>query len=771
MLKSLKKLDWDHILSLLDKFLYSDFSKELCRNLTPVFSYEEAIKAQEKTQFIWSLLEKGAKLELYPLKSLRNLFDKASKRGFFLPVELAEIKKWLITIKRLIPHLEKSSFVSFKNLYEELKDIDFYLDKILDWEKAEIKDRASYNLFVIRKKLKEAKELLFSKLERIKDSLYKKGYLQENLFTQREGRYVVPVKAEYKNKVKGILHEVSQSGATVFIEPASIIEISNEIENLKHIEQREVVKILKEVSNEIFSFSSSFFDLESVYADFEITFAKANLGRIYRGKFPSLKKGGTIKILSGVHPLLIFKKQEKSLKKIVYNDFIVEGGLLISGPNLGGKTVSLKTIGILTLMGQSGFPIPVEEAEIPVFSKVFIDLGDDQDLIEGESSFSSHLKSLKEILDKADENSLVLLDEPGKGTNPEEGVALIAAIVNELLKRKTKVVVTTHSQFLKTLALKMENLNIATMEYNIDTKEPTYKLIYNVWGESLAFDLAKKLGFPEKILNEAVGYLKNKEYWEWYQIIEEERKKIKELENELYKKLSEVEIKEKKLEEEKDRLKNWYHKKIEELLTFWNEEFKKAIENIKQTKGSLKKASREFESFVNKFLESSVIKEDKEIKEGDTVFVLPFKREGEVLKIKDKVVEVKIGDFKIEVPKGSITKKDLERGSLDYRFLKLKNNLKPEGYKNFYEKISKKEILKLIGLTVEEALEEVERALNEAFLKGVQKIYLVHGHGTGKLRESIREYLRNHPLVKNFQFADPMEGGRGVTIVYLEEKN
>jgi DNA mismatch repair protein MutS2 len=761
--KSLNKLDWSRILNYLNNFLYSDFSKERCQNLVPLFSYEEAVKAQEKTKFIWDLLEKGKKLELNPLKSLKSLFERASKRGFFLPIELSEIKKWFLTLEKLIPYLENSPFSNLKTLYEEIKEIDLYLDRVLDWEKGEIKDKASYNLFIIRKKLKEAKEILFTKLEKIRENLFKKGYLQENLFTQKEGRYVLPVKVEYKNKVKGILHGVSQSGATVFIEPASIISLSNEIENLRRIEQREVVKILREVSQEIFSRSQSFFNLEDIYADFEIAFAKASLGKTYKGKFPLLKKEGLIKICSGIHPLLLLKENSS---KVVYNDFIIEKGLLISGPNLGGKTVSLKTIGILILMGQSGFPIPVEAAEFPLFSKIFVDLGDDQDIIEGESSFSSHLKNLKEILDNADENTLVLLDEPGKGTNPEEGIALVAAIINEILKRKTKVVVTTHSQFLKTLGLKMKDLKLATMEYDSETKEPTYKIRYNVLGESLAFDLAKKLGFSENILSEAIGYLKNKEYWEWYKIIEKERKKLKELEEELNLKLKNLESKEKELEEKKKELKSLYEKKIEELISIWNEEFQKMIKNIKKESISYKKAIKNFEEFVNKFLKSST--REEEIKEGDKVLVLPFKREGEVLKVKDKLVEVKLGNFRIEVPKGNIIKDYSEIKPPSFKYYKPKDL---ENFQKSHEKIEKKEILKLLGLTVEEALEEIEKTLNKAFLEGIPKVYLVHGHGTGRLKENIKEYLKNHPLVKNFKFADLMEGGTGVTIVYLEEKN
>ena len=506
----LKKLDWNKLLTYLEKFTYSEFSKELCRGLTPEFSYKKVLSLQEKTRFLWNLLEKGQKIELPSLKSLNSLFEKAYKRGLFLPIDLIELKKWFLILKKLVPLVKDSVFHSLTILYEEIAYLESQLDRVLDYERGEIRDKASYNLFVIRKRIKEAQELLFSKLKKIREHFYKKGYLQENLFTQREGRYVLPVKIEYKNKVKGILHEVSQSGATAFIEPVGIIALSNEIEELKYKEQREIAKILKELSAEFFTKSYEFSQIEELYADFEISLAKAKLGRTYRGVFPELKEKGILKIFSGIHPLLILKDREETSNKPVYNDFIVEEGLLISGPNLGGKTVSLKTIGLLTLMAQSGFLIPAKFAEIPVFSKIFVDMGDDQDILQGESSFSSHLKSLKEILDKADSQSLVLLDEPGKGTNPEEGVALVAAIIEELLNRNSKIVITTHSQFLKTLALKIKKIKIATMEYDLQTREPTHRLVYGVWGESLAFDLAKRIGFPEKVLKGLLNILKIK---------------------------------------------------------------------------------------------------------------------------------------------------------------------------------------------------------------------------------------------------------------------
>ncbi len=750
--KSLEKLDWDKFLNYLEKFLFSNFSKEASKTLKPAFSFEEALLIQKKSKFIYKLLEKEKKIELIPLKSLQELFNKALKRGLFLPIELEEIKKWFINLKKLSPLLKDSPFEELLSNYEEIKDLEKILDKNLDYEEAKVKDKASYNLFMIRKKLKEAQELLFSKLEKLKNFYYQKGYLQENLFTHREGRYVLPIKREYKNKIKGILHEVSQSGATVFIEPTSIISLNNEIEDLRFEEQREITRILKEISSEIFIKYSNFLNLEKIYQDFEITLSKVKLGKLYKGIFPILKREGPIKLLFSAHPLLILQKSEEKIKKVIYNNFIIEKGLVISGPNLGGKTVALKTIGILVFMAQSGFPIPAKEAEIPVFSQIFADFENEQSIIEGESSFSSHLKNLKKILEKADSKTLILLDEPGKGTDPEEGSALIAVIIKELIKKKAKVILTTHSPILKNLPFKIKELQLATMGYDLDTKEPNYKLTYGIWGESLAFDLAKRMGFPEDLLLEAINYLQNKINWEFYKSLEEEKQKLKIKEQELTSKLNQLEEKKQELEKEKQRL-----------IHFWNEEFKKLLEKIKSEGINYKKALSSYHKFFEKIQKDTFIKQ-ADFKEGDKVWILPFRSEGEILKIKDNLVEVKIGKFKAEVPKENITKKVLS-------YMNSSILSKREKVQDINKINRDKETLNLIGLTVEEALKEVEKLINNAFLEGIKKIYLIHGHGTGKLKRNIWQYLNKHPLVRSFEFANIWEGGSGVTIAYLEEKN
>jgi len=762
--ESFKRLDWDSILQELSRHITSDFVLEYGEFFSPCFDYKSVIESQKKVKFFWELIEKGASPEFKSLTALSKIFKKAFKRGLFLPVELKYLKDWFVQGRKFLKIFEGSElFKEFTEVLREVLEVESSLDGIFDYSREDVKDRASYTLYVIRRKIREAEDLLFSKLEKIREHFSKKGYLQEDLITQRNGRYVLPVKVEFKNKVRGILHEVSQSGATAFIEPVGIIGISNELEELKYKEQREVSRILREFSLELFDRVSQFMRLERLYAEVEASFAKAEFGRSYRGVFPRFSQEKGIKLIKGFHPLLFFESKAKGLP-LVTNDFFVERGLLITGPNLGGKTVSLKTVGIAVLLAQLGCPVPAKEAELEVFKKVFVDLGDEQSIVEGESSFSSHLKNLKNILEEADEHSLVLLDEPGKGTNPEEGAALVGAIIEELVQRRAKLVVTTHSQFLKSLSLKLKGLKIATMEFDQQKKAPTYRLIYGVWGESFALELARNIGFPERVLNRAREYLKTKEYWEWYKLLEEERKRVKELKTQLEAKEKELKEGFKALEKERETLRKEYYENLEKKLSSWDKEFRKFLSELETQRFSFKpkRLVEKFDAFVDQVLKDIDKPREEELKEGDEVEVISLKTRGKVLKIKGDVAEVLIGNLKTEIPLKGLKK--LESGEKKRKDLK-------SGVKVKAETELKDIRIKLLGLSVDEAIPEVEKAINRAFLSGIKKVYLVHGHGTGRLRDAIRSYLSSHPLVKRFEFAEDFEGGRGVTVAYLEEKN
>ncbi len=763
MEKSLQKLEWYRFLEYLYPYLSSELAKSLYKKIRPPFDFKKAVALQQQTLYVWNFIEKGEKIDLPALKSLELLFSKAKRRGLFLIGELLEIKLWLKTLRKISSIIESFPYSKLYQIYKEISFLEDELDKIVDYEKQEIKDRASYKLYTLRKKIRELKEFLRERIEKLKDFYFKKGYLQEALVMQREGRYVLPVKQEYKNKIKGILHEVSQSGATVFIEPASIISLTNELEELLAEEEKEINKILKEISLLFFEFEREFMRVEEEFLEFEIAVARAKLGREYRGIFPELKEKGTFWVEKGVHPLLYFKKQSNPEIPLVYNDFILKQGLLITGPNLGGKTVSLKTIGILSLMAQSGFLLPARKASIPIFSKVFVDLGDEQDIFEGESSFSSHLKNLLNILKEADENSLVLLDEPGKGTSPEEGSVLAGAVITEMIEKKSRIVVTTHSQFLKNLALKLKEIEVATVEFDRESGEPLYTLRYGICGSSSAIMLAKRLGFPERVLKKAINFLENREYWNWQEELEKRLERVKHLEKEYEKKMELLSNREKELEKKEKELEKMYYGMVENEIKKMKEEFDKLLDELRKKKEGYKKAREEFSRFVDRSLRGGLFKEEK-IKEGDEVWVIPLQRSGKVLKIKEKNIEVLVGGIKTEISKEKVIKTRLKEESI-LNIKKTGEILKKESFQK------NRENLMLRGLTVEDALLEVEKAINECFLKGIKKIYLIHGHGSGKLRSAIREYLKGHPLVEKFEPAAPHEGGNGVTIAFISSRN
>ncbi len=763
MALTLEKLDWYKLLNHLSKFLFSEKAKEELKSLAPPYNESQARALQKETLFILELFKKKVEFSFPELNSIEKLFSKQKKRGFFLPAELARFKPWFSSVRMLIPYLENSPFLRLKELFSEVAFLEERLEEVINCETAEVRDRASFQLYAIRRRIREVQENLWKRLEAVKDRLFKKGYLREGIITQRAERYVLPVKIEYKNKVRGILHEVSSSGATAFIEPAEIISLANDLEELKWQEEREVVKILRELTAEFEEWEFFLLEMEKELVRFEFALARAELGRKYNGTVPVLKNG-EICFKAAVHPLLYLTYKENKGRRPVANDFFVKKGLLISGPNLGGKTVSLKTIGLLSLMAQSGFLLPAEKAEVPVFNKVFVDLGDEQDLLEGESSFSSHLKNLKEILEKADENSLVLLDEPGKGTNPEEGSALVAGLVSVLLERGSKVVITTHSQQLKLFAAKLSSLELASMEYDTERLEPLYKLSYGRWGESFAFELARKIGLSEEVLKRAEAFLKDKEYWQLTRVIARERESLKKQEKALKELEEALKKKEKELLSAKEELEKEKKEKVRELIEEYREKMSKVLKQA-QTSGKSEKKLRERLSQLSKELSEKMFleetsQEESSLKEGDWVFIPSLGMQGEIVKIKGRVCEVKVGNLKLEVEKEKI--KRVERAKPTK---KSQSTLKIPYSERIFEKESTR--IELLGLSVEEAISEVEKALNKAFLEGKRKVLLVHGHGSGKLREAIRQHLTNHPLVERFEYAPPHEGGRGVTVVYM----
>ncbi|MFN3504881.1 MAG: MutS-related protein, partial [Caldimicrobium sp.] len=490
--------------------------------------------------------------------------------------------------------------------------------------------------------------------------------------------------------------------------------------------------------------------------DLDLALAKVKFGRTYRGIFPEILSQGSIFIKEGFHPLLYFKALEEAKNFPIANNFSFKKALLITGPNFGGKTVSLKTIGLLVFMALNGFLLPAKAAQIPLFHKILVDLGDEQNLLEGESSFSSHLKNLKRLYEEVDEKTLVLLDEPGRGTNFEEGSALVLGCIERFLERGAKVVVTTHSPLLKAYALEDKRFEIAMVK--------NYKLLYGYLGESQALELAQKIGFDKEIIEKAKKFLKDKSFYDYYEKYLEEAQKLEALRREWELKVEELEKERKELMEFKRNLIKKYAEKWEELQKDWYSQFKHFLENIKETKDT--KAHKAFTKFLeNKFY--PFLEKGDAFQRGERVFIANLNKEGIIYKLKEKSAEVIVGQIKIEIPLHQIQKINNSLSKSNYTKASFKTPLiNPYGKLNI-----SKEKINLIGENIESALNLLEKKLNICFLQGIRRLLIVHGHGSGKLRSAIREYLKNHPLVEALQEAPMEEGGNGATLVYLCERN
>lgn len=752
-------LDWDQLKNRLLPYLKTEKAKEGLRVLDPSFELEKAGLFQEKTLFIWQQIEKGSPIELPTLPSLEELFHKSSKRGFFLPKEILNLALWIETALKLKEPLENSPFSELKDYLPPLEELYQKIKEIFDLHSGEIQNHASYQLFLLRKKKRELEEEIISKIERLKEYYWKKGYLQEELYLQKEGRYVLPVKPEFKNKVRGALRGLSQSGATVFIEPLSIIELANELEEILWKEEKEILRILKEVSGEIFLLEEELKKVEEIVADFDLAIAKAMLGRLYRGVFPEIVREGELFLEEAFHPLLFFRALEKGDPYPVKNNYYLEKALLITGPNLGGKTVTLKTIGISVIMALNGFLVPAKKALIPFFSKILVDLGDEQDLWEGESSFSSHLKNLKRILESSDKETLVLLDEPGRGTNPEEGGALIWAIIEKLLEKGARLVLTTHSHLLKSLASQRKEFQFAKVDFDRKNFTPTYKLIYGYLGDSHAFELAKKIGLEEDLLERAKEFLQNKDFYELEEKYSKEIEALEALKLTLEKKLKDVEREKEALQKTKEDLKKRFEEEIRSWQKKWQEEFHKFLNSLPRDL-SQKRAVKKFQDFLEKSLPSSL---EETFREGEKVYVESFKCEGIILKLGPKKAEILSGNLKLEVPIRDLRK--VSEKSFSFEVNKRRDLFREESLDSSQESIN------LLGEDVETAINLLEKKINECFMKGKRILLVIHGHGTGKLRSALRNYLYGHPLVEGIEEASPKEGGSGATKVYLARKS
>lgn len=790
--KSLRVLEYEKIINKLKEQCITFLGKNLSDNLSP---NTDLIKIQEmldETEEAYKMILRIGRPPLSEIEQVDDYLKRAMIGGSLTPYGLIQISRVLKVSRELKTYILsqkenlKTEFTILEELANQITVLKILEDKIGNaiLSEDEISDNASVKLRDIRRKIRAKNDSIKDKLNSILNSLSNKKYLQDNIVTIRDGRYVIPVKAENKSSVAGIVHDISSSGATTFIEPLAVVELNNEIRELEIEEQKEIERVLMELSQ----FVSQSADLikinQDTIAHLDFIFAKAKLAIDLDASKPELNKNGYLNFKKARHPLL--EGNVVPIDVYIGDEFKT---LVITGPNTGGKTVTLKTVGLLTLMGQSGLFIPASEnSNLAVFDYVAADIGDEQSIEQNLSTFSSHMKNIVQILSEVKDNSLVLFDELGAGTDPVEGAALAMAILNELRSKEIRTIATTHYSQLKIYALTTEKVKNASMEFDVETLSPTYKLLIGLPGKSNAFEISKRLGLSDNIVENAKELMskENIEFEEVLKSIDQDRKIIEsekiEIEN-LKKALKRMEkellLERKKMLDEKEKIIIEAKQNALKVLDDANKQADDLVRQIREIFFELDREKQNKITEVKKDLSSKIdrleqqiievnknvkhTKSIKKVKIGQTIKVNNINQIGTVLTLPDEKgnLDVQVGIMKINVNISELSSTDDDiindqksQKRLDKKTLTKSKNIKKE--------------LDLRGYDIENAIMEIDKYLDDAYLAGLNEVLIIHGKGTGVLREGIRSYLNKNKHVESIRYGEYNEGGDGVTVVKLK---
>lgn len=781
----LEKLEFNKIKEILSTFSCTYIGKEYCANLFPTNIKEDVKYSLKETQEAVNLISRNSCPSFYEIADISiNLKNLESNNILSIKslLELTTILKLANELKEYFnkDFIENNDYPILCNLFIDLYSNKNIIEKInlCIIDENTIDDKASKSLSSIRKKQKNLEQDIRNKLSQmIHSSTYSK-FIQDSLVTIRNDRFVIPVKEEYRSQIKGFVHDISNAGSTVFIEPISIFEMNNELNQLKIDENIEIEKILKDLSSLFYPYIEQLKMDSDLIGKLDFIFAKAKFSNSLNAITPIINDKKEINLINARHPL-IDKNKVVPISINIGNSFSV---LLITGPNTGGKTVTLKTIGILSCMACSGLNIPADEhSSIYVFDEIYTDIGDDQSISDSLSTFSSHMTNIVEITKKVTQNSLVLVDELGSGTDPIEGANLAISIL-EFFKNKTCITIaTTHYQELKQYALVTNDFENASVEFDVNTLSPTYKLLVGIPGKSNAFAISKKLGLSDNIINKAKSLMSSDavNIEELLKTIYDDKSLIEKEKEEIQKQLNQINLLRKSLERDNSLLKqqeldliNNAKTKARNILLDAKEE---ATNIIKQLNNS--KDSNQINTLRNKLntdIKNIKITNSKnsskehipfeEIKPNMEVYIPTFNKNGVILSHvnKSNEVQVQIGNIKTNININNIEK------------ISTSNKTNETSNTNLgYTKISKTQNIKseinVIGLNVEEAIFVVDKFLDDCSLAKLQNVRIVHGKGTGKLRTGIHSFLKNNPHVKSFRLGTYGEGEMGVTVVELKK--
>lgn len=790
--KVLKTLEYNKILDRLASYAASEEIKKRCLELVPCTDIDEINDLQKTTADALGRLYKDSNITFVGIHNVHASLKRLDIGGALNTTELLRIGSLLEVAKRAKAY-DRSDRVDDKTdsltpFFTELEPLSPLHDEIKRCilSEDEIADDASPALFKIRKSIRGMNDRIHAQLTTIMNNSTTRTYLQDAVVTMRDGRYCLPVKAEAKGQVPGMMHDQSSSGSTLFIEPMAVVNLNNELKELFIKEQDEINVILADLSNRVAENAMALETDYQVLSELDFIFAKANLAKSYNGVAPEFNENGIINIRHGRHPLL----DPKTVVPIDVRLGEEYKQLIITGPNTGGKTVSLKTVGLLTLMGQAGLHIPAgDRSMLAIFHEVFADIGDEQSIEQSLSTFSSHMTNIVRILEKADDQSLCLFDELCSGTDPTEGAALAISILNKLHQYGSVTMATTHYSELKVYALSTDGVENACCEFNVETLSPTYRLLIGIPGKSNAFAISQKLGLSENIIDDARTRISDKDidFEDLISNLEASRQTIEKEQLEINQYKAEIETLKKQLESKQERL----DQNKEKILREANEEAYKILKEAKdladetirnfnkygQGQAPMSQMEKERTNVRNKLSEkeksiSGLKKQNKapnhkvpkKLRIGDSVLVLSMNLKGTVHTLPnakgDLYVQmgilrslVNINDLVLVEDADSSPAKKYGGGGSKIKMSKAMN-------------VSSE--INLIGKTTDEAIALLDKYLDDAYIAHIASVRIVHGKGTGALRKAVHQYLRRQKHVKEFHLAEFGEGDAGVTIAKFE---
>ena len=790
--KALRTLEYTKIIERLTELAGSSIGKELCRNLKPSSNLAEIEAAQKQTSDALSRIYQRGSISFSGVQDVRGSLKRLEIGGSLSALELLRIAKLLETTSRVksFGRLENSDREkdSLDDMFDGLQPLANLYNEIYRCilSEDEIADDASPALAKIRRSIRQTNDRVHTQLASLVNGS-SRTYLQDAVITMRNGRYCVPVKSEYKGQVPGMIHDQSSTGSTLFIEPMAIVKLNNELRELELQEQKAIEAVLAELSNMAAAENENIADNFRVLTQLDFIFARAMLSKSYNGTEPIFNEKGHINIKKGRHPLLD-KKSVVPIDIWLGKDFRL---LVITGPNTGGKTVSLKTVGLFTLMGQAGLHIPAfDHSELSVFDEVFADIGDEQSIEQSLSTFSSHMTHTVSILKEATDRSLVLFDELGAGTDPTEGAALAIAILNELHSRGTCTMATTHYSELKVFALTTPGVENGCCEFSVETLRPTYRLLIGVPGKSNAFAISGKLGLPEHIIEDARSRISEQDesFEDLLSDLEHSRITIEKEQEELARYKAEaaslkaqLEKKQERLDSAKERILAEANEKAHTILREAKEYADETIKNfnkygkaagvsisdMERERTRLREKMNAAEKNMAKKTPAKVKKavDPKALRVGDSVKVLSLNLKGTVSTLPDAKGNLFV---QMGILRSQVNLRDIE--PIDEPVITAPNFNRTGSGKIKMAKSSSVSIeLNLLGKTSDEAISELDKYLDDAYIAHLPSVRIVHGKGTGALRKAVHNYLRRCKIVDEYHLGEFGEGDAGVTIVTFKK--